>query len=80
MSKSKGRNRTRSRQTRCRWHSSRKDAVLKQDFRIYRKEKIQMKDQQNKIDNAEQEIVKKDEQGLGIPDCKNGALRKKLCI
>ena len=39
-----------------------------------------MKDQQNKIDNAEQEIVKKDEQGLGIPDCKNGALRKKLCI
>ena len=59
---------------------SRKDAVLKQDFRIYRKGKIQMKDQQNKIDNAEQEIVKKDKQGLEIPDCKNGALRKILCI
>lgn len=41
---------------------------------------MQMKDQQNKIDNAEQEIVKKDKQGLEIPDCKNGALRKKLCI
>lgn len=70
MSKNKLNNKTRSRRTRCRWHSSRKDVVLKQDFRLYRKGKMQMKEQGN--ENISQKIVPKDEQGLEIPACKKG--------